>query len=202
MQKHLEVLASLASRLEDLSRQLSEVKKALDEELDRASSFLPAGGTSIGMAGAESPSGLPENADLADKATVEAAPVEPPLRDLSIDPASQVTLDDFEAVSPATEVEPADPEQSREGGDEASLFEPLLDFNLVRSISLADTFFYANELFFGNKAQLEDMLIEIERLSSMSQVENYLYEVREFSREDPSIQRLMSFIMANASVRR
>ena len=194
MQKHLEVLASLSAKLDDLSRQLSEVKDALERELERASSFVPSDGKTIGMASAETPSGLPENADFPDKAAPQPSDVEPPLKDLSIDASSDVTLADFEAVVPAS----LDAEEK----EEQSLFEPLLDFNLVRSISLADTFFYANELFFGNKAQLEDMLVEIERLSSMSQVENYLYEVRGFSRDDASIQRLMSFIMAGATVRK
>lgn len=195
MQKHLEVLASLTSRLNDLSRQLQEVQTALEEELERVSSFVSPGGDGIGMEGAGPSDPISDTMDLED-AKAKVAEVEPPLQSLAFDTVKDASLDDFVAVGSQEARPTAEEESVREA------LEPLLDFDLVRSISLADTFLFANELFFGNKAQLEDMLAEIEHFSSMSQVEDYLYRVRGFSRDDATIQRLVGFIVANASVRK
>lgn len=56
-----------------------------------------------------------------------------------------------------------------------SAFEPALHFDLIDNLTIADKYLFANELFFGNQADLIEMLEEVERMSSWSQVEHYLY---------------------------
>ena len=202
MQKHIEVLTSLTAQLGELSDRLQEIKKALEEELERVSSFVTRQGDDSVMVGAQPASAGPDEVRLPQ--APEAPEVDPPYKDLSLDLTAPVTMDDFVAVDePVKPAKPAPkdsgPSAEEEPGD---ILEPLLDFNLVHSISLADTFFYANELFFGNKARLEELLSEIEHFSGMSQVEHYLYEVCGFSREDATVRRLIGFIMANATVRK
>ncbi len=202
MQKHIEVLTSLTAQLGELSDRLQEIKSALEDELERVSSFVTRDGDDIVMVGAQSANPLRDEVRISD--APKAAEVDPPLKDLSLDLTAPVTMDDFVAVNePSGHATPAPGESATTAREcPGDVLEPLLDFNLVRSISLADTFFYANELFFGNKIRLEELLAEVERFSGMSQVEHYLYEVCGFSRDDVVVQRLIGFIMANATVRK
>lgn len=75
-----------------------------------------------------------------------------------------------------------------------STFEEKVSFDLVNHLSLADKFLYANELFAGNQSELMVMLEEIERLSSWSHVESYLYSVQRFDRENEAVKHLVEFI--------
>lgn len=202
MQKHIEVLTSLTAQLAELSDRLQEIKSALEDELERVSSFVTRDGDDIVMVGAQSANPRIDGVCVPDAPKV--AEVDPPLKDLSLDLTAPVTMDDFVAVADTGEsATPAPEEGAGTAGERPDdLLEPLLDFNLVRSISLADTFFYANELFFGNKIRLEELLSEIEHFSGMSQVEHYLYEVCGFSRDDAAVRRLVGFIIANATVRK
>ncbi len=75
-----------------------------------------------------------------------------------------------------------------------SAFEPALHFHLIDHLTIADKFLFANELCFGDQSDLIDMLRDIERLSSWSQVESYLYQVRGFKKDEEAVQLLASFI--------
>lgn len=75
-----------------------------------------------------------------------------------------------------------------------SAFEPALRFDLIDHLTIADKFLFANELCFGNQGDLIDMLGDIERLSSWSQVESYLYQVRGFRKDEESVKLLAAFI--------
>lgn len=79
-----------------------------------------------------------------------------------------------------------------------SAFEPSLHFDLLDHLTIADKFLFANELCFGNQADLIDMLGDIERLSSWSQVESYLYQVRGFKKEDEAVKQLAAFVKDNS----
>lgn len=78
-------------------------------------------------------------------------------------------------------------------------FEPHLHFHPRRAFSLADTFMYANELCWGNRAEFDTILDEIERMSSWSQLENYIYTVLRLDPESESVQRFMDEVRATAS---
>ena len=177
----LEALERLAARLDALTEEVRALRELLSGELN------PSAGVPL----------LPEG---------EGAAVSRSDMQLLLAPAgeeSPMTIDDFvpkggDATFPDAKVSRA--EGTAEGEDE--LFEPLLDFDLTGNISLADTFLYANEFFGGSRAAVEELLTEIERFSSISQVEHYLYEVCGYSKEDDAVVRLMSFIISNARVRR
>ena len=124
-------------------------------------------------------------------ATPEPTPAPTPVVNAYFDEAELPRLSDFEPVAP---LEP-------KAADEEAAFEPVLDFDLKNTLSLADSFFYAGEFFGGNTAEVETMLDEIEHLSGMTQVENYLFDVRGFSKEDPAVQRLLTFVIAHAKTR-
>lgn len=70
-------------------------------------------------------------------------------------------------------------------------FEPQMFFHPRRAFSVADTFLYANELCWGNRMEFETMLDEIEKLSSWSQLEHYIYNVLRLDRESREVQRFM-----------
>jgi hypothetical protein len=80
-------------------------------------------------------------------------------------------------------------------------FEPLIDFSTQGHLSVADSFFFANELFLGNRPQLETTLSEVDRLSSMTQLRHYLYDTLRLDEEDEAVQRFYDFIVAHSSRR-
>lgn len=82
------------------------------------------------------------------------------------------------------------------GSEEAmeQLFVERRYFNLLDTLSIADRYLFANELFMGDQASLMDMLAEIELLSDMGHVESYLYDVRQFGREEDVVKHLVAFI--------
>lgn len=77
--------------------------------------------------------------------------------------------------------------------------EPRLYFHPRRAFSLADTFLYANELCFGNKGEFESVLDDIEKMSSWSQLENYIYVVLKMDRESENVLRFMDEIKSTAT---
>ncbi|MBR8703979.1 hypothetical protein [Porphyromonas levii] len=79
-----------------------------------------------------------------------------------------------------------------------SAFEPALHFDLIDNLTIADKYLFANELFFGNQADLIEMLEEVERMSSWSQVEHYLYDVRGFGKDEESAKLLATFIQEHS----
>lgn len=82
------------------------------------------------------------------------------------------------------------------GSEEAleDLFEVRKGFDLLSNLTIADRYLFANELFYGDQAALEDMLREMEPLSSMAHVESYLYDVRKLGRDEEVVKHLLEFV--------
>ena len=74
------------------------------------------------------------------------------------------------------------------------LFEARKGFDLLSNLTIADRYLFANELFYGDQAALEDMLREMEPLSSMAHVESYLYDVRKLGRDEEVVKHLLEFV--------
>lgn len=75
-------------------------------------------------------------------------------------------------------------------------FEPMVDFHTAGQLSVADSFFYANELFGGNRPELNRVLGEIDRLSSVSQMRHYLTETLGLNVESDEGKRFYDFILS------
>ncbi|MDN4754131.1 hypothetical protein QYZ87_06260 [Porphyromonadaceae bacterium W3.11] len=86
--------------------------------------------------------------------------------------------------------------------DESSLdtiFEKSLSFDhLVDKFSLADRYFYANELFEGDQVAFDEALADIQRFSNWSQVESYVYDVIRLKRDNAIVKDFMA-VIKNAS---
>ena len=200
MQKHREVLADLEARLSRLAEEAEAIKQALRDELSRIDTFIAAGGEAAPPPSMCRPWGGTSSVTVSEEAGGERPfAVTPPLQDFEAPIAP--SIEDFVPVHAASD-DHSVPEEHPVSDSSRDLFEPILDFRLSSSISLADTFFYAGELFMGNKPLFEEMLTEMEQLSSMTQVENYLYQVRGFSKDDPVVQRLLGFVVSHASSRK
>lgn len=75
-------------------------------------------------------------------------------------------------------------------------FEPLVDFHTAGQLSVADSFFFANGLFGGNRPELNRVLEEIDRLSSVSQVRHYLTETLGLDMESEEGKRFYDFVLS------
>ena len=75
-------------------------------------------------------------------------------------------------------------------------FEPMVDFHTAGQLSVADSFFFANELFGGNRPELNRVLGEIDRLSSVSQMRHYLTETLDLNVESDEGKRFYDFVLA------
>lgn len=75
-------------------------------------------------------------------------------------------------------------------------FEPLVDFHTAGQLSVADSFFFANGLFGGNRHELNRVLEEIDRLSSVSQVRHYLTETLDLDMESEEGKRFYDFVLS------
>lgn len=75
-------------------------------------------------------------------------------------------------------------------------FEPLVDFHTAGQLSVADSFFFANGLFGGNRTELNRVLEEIDRLSSVSQVRHYLTETLDLDMESEEGKRFYDFVLS------
>ena len=75
-------------------------------------------------------------------------------------------------------------------------FEPLVDFHTAGQLSVADSFFFANGLFGGNRPELNRVLGEIDRLSSVSQVRHYLMETLDLDMESEEGKRFYDFVLS------
>ena len=75
-------------------------------------------------------------------------------------------------------------------------FEPMVDFHTAGQLSVADSFFFANELFGGNRPELNRVLGEIDRLSSVSQMRNYLTETLGLNIETDEGKRFYDFVLS------
>lgn len=105
---------------------------------------------------------------------------------------SELLLDDFPAGGIDDLFVPC-------GSDEVleSAFEPKVSFHLSSNLSIADRYLFANELFFGNLGELTGVISEIERMSSWSQVESYLYDTLSLKKDSEEVERFASFIQSN-----
>lgn len=72
-----------------------------------------------------------------------------------------------------------------------------LTISVVGKLSLAESFFYANELFAGNQGALREVLEELEKMSSRSQLYSYLYDTLRFSKEEESVREFVAFVEDN-----
>lgn len=75
-------------------------------------------------------------------------------------------------------------------------FEPMVDFHTAGQLSVADSFFFANELFGGNRPELNRVLGEIDRLSSVSQMRRYLTETLDLNVESDEGKRFYDFVLS------
>ena len=75
-------------------------------------------------------------------------------------------------------------------------FEPMVDFHTAGQLSVADSFFFANELFGGNRPELNRVLSEIDRLSSVSQMRHYLTETLDLNVESDEGKRFYDFVLS------
>ncbi|WP_018106863.1 hypothetical protein [Porphyromonas bennonis] len=75
-------------------------------------------------------------------------------------------------------------------------FEPMVDFHTAGQLSVADSFFFANELFGGNRPELNRVLGEVDRLSSVSQMRHYLTETLDLNVESDEGKRFYDFVLS------
>ena len=75
-------------------------------------------------------------------------------------------------------------------------FEPMVDFHTAGQLSVADSFFFANELFGGNRPELNRVLGEIDRLSSVSHMRHYLAETLDLNIESDEGKRFYDFVLS------
>ena len=75
-------------------------------------------------------------------------------------------------------------------------FEPMVDFHTAGQLSVADSFFFANELFGGNRPELNRVLGELDRLSSVSQMRHYLTETLDLNVESDEGKRFYDFVLS------
>lgn len=133
-----------------------------------------------------------EVADLgAAKAEAEATPVEPTPKER--EPETSGVAE--EVCTPVLEeMEEKVPELTLE-----TAFEPMMVFRTSGSLSVADSFFFANELFGGNRPELETVLSEIDLLSSVSQLRHYLTETLRLDLSREEVKRFYDFVIAHSS---
>lgn len=133
-----------------------------------------------------------EVADLgAAETEAEATPVEP--TQMESEPETPVMAE--KVCTPALEeMEEKVPELTLE-----TAFEPMMVFRTSGSLSVADSFFYANELFGGNRPELETALSEIDRLSSVSQLRHYLTETLRLDLSREEVKRFYDFVIAHST---
>ena len=105
-----------------------------------------------------------------------------------------------EATSPESdEITPMVVEELEEKVPELTLetaFEPMVDFHTAGQLSVADSFFFANELFGGNRPELNRVLGEVDRLSSVSQMRHYLTETLDLNVESDEGKRFYDFVLS------
>lgn len=73
-------------------------------------------------------------------------------------------------------------------------------FRTAGTLSVADSFLFANELFGGNRPELEGVLEEIDRLSSEEQLEHYLYDTLRLEPDREEVKRFRDFIRAHTTL--
>ena len=118
--------------------------------------------------------------------------------EMPVDPTIEEVTE--EATSPESEeIAPMVVEELEEKVPELTLetaFEPMVDFHTAGQLSVADSFFFANELFGGNRPELNRVLGEVDRLSSVSQMRHYLTETLNLNVESDEGKRFYDFVLS------
>ena len=117
-------------------------------------------------------------------------PVVPTIEELT-EEATSPESDEIIPVVVDEELEEKVPELTLE-----TAFEPMVDFHTAGQLSVADSFFFANELFGGNRPELNRVLGEIDRLSSVSQMRHYLTETLDLNVESDEGKRFYDFVLS------
>ena len=116
-------------------------------------------------------------------------PVDPTIEEVTEETTSQES--DETPIVVDEELEEKVPELTLE-----TAFEPMVDFHTAGQLSVADSFFFANELFGGNRPELNRVLGEIDRLSSVSQMRHYLTETLGLNVESDEGKRFYDFVLS------
>ena len=117
-------------------------------------------------------------------------PVDPTIEEVT-EEATSPESDETTPIVVDEELEEKVPELTLE-----TAFEPMVDFHTAGQLSVADSFFFANELFGGNRPELNRVLGEIDRLSSVSQMRHYLTETLGLNVESDEGKRFYDFILS------
>ena len=117
-------------------------------------------------------------------------PVDPTIEEVT-EEATSPENDEIIPVVVDEELEVKVPELTLE-----TAFEPMVDFHTAGQLSVADSFFFANELFGGNRPELNRVLGEIDRLSSVSQMRHYLTETLDLNVESDEGKRFYDFVLS------
>lgn len=117
-------------------------------------------------------------------------PVDPTIEEVT-EEATSPESDKTTPIVVDVELEEKVPELTLE-----TAFEPMVDFHTAGQLSVADSFFFANELFGGNRPELNRVLGEIDRLSSVSQMRHYLTETLDLNVESDEGKRFYDFVLS------
>lgn len=117
-------------------------------------------------------------------------PVVPTIEEVT-EEATSPESDEISPIVVDEELEEKVPELTLE-----TAFEPMVDFHTAGQLSVADSFFFANELFGGNRPELNRVLGEIDRLSSVSQMRHYLTETLDLNVESDEGKRFYDFVLS------
>lgn len=122
-------------------------------------------------------------------------PVAPTIEEVT-EEATSPESDEISPIVVDEELEEKVPELTLE-----TAFEPMVDFHTAGQLSVADSFFFANELFGGNRPELNRVLGEIDRLSSVSQMRHYLTETLDLNVESDEGKRFYDFVLSCSTCR-
>lgn len=117
-------------------------------------------------------------------------PVDPTIEEVT-EEATSPESDETTPIVVDEELEEKVPELTLE-----TAFEPMVDFHTAGQLSVADSFFFANELFGGNRPELNRVLGEVDRLSSVSQMRHYLTETLDLNVESDEGKRFYDFVLS------
>ena len=117
-------------------------------------------------------------------------PVDPTIEEVT-EEATSPESDETTPIVVDEELEEKMPELTLE-----TAFEPMVDFHTAGQLSVADSFFFANELFGGNRPELNRVLGEVDRLSSVSQMRHYLTETLDLNVESDEGKRFYDFVLS------
>ncbi len=117
-------------------------------------------------------------------------PVAPTIEEVT-EEATSPESDEISPIVVDEELEEKVPELTLE-----TAFEPMVDFHTAGQLSVADSFFFANELFGGNRPELNRVLGEVDRLSSVSQMRHYLTETLDLNVESDEGKRFYDFVLS------